>query len=92
MKYTADIASDGMIYVRTKFHEDWSRNSGNIKVITTTIGEAAVLVLLMGRIYDICRLYDLRWHDTHKPSFIAIDSGIQVILRVLPKRIERLQC
>jgi hypothetical protein len=37
----------------TKFHEDWLGNSGNIKVITPTTWEAAVLALLTGTIYDI---------------------------------------
>jgi hypothetical protein len=36
--------------IRTKFQEDWLGHSGNTKAITSTI-----LVLLVGRIYDICR-------------------------------------
>jgi hypothetical protein len=40
--------------IHTKFHEHWFRHAGNIKVITLTISEAAVLVLLMGMIYDVC--------------------------------------
>jgi hypothetical protein len=47
----------------TKFHEDSLRHSGNIKVITYIVWEVAVLALLMGRTYDICRLDDLGWHD-----------------------------
>jgi hypothetical protein len=74
----------------TKFHEDWFRNSGNIKVITSAICETAVLVLLMGRIYDISRYDDLKWHDIVYPSFMPIGSGIHVILRVLPQKSERL--
>jgi hypothetical protein len=56
MKYAGVMVSlsDGMIYVQTKFHEDWFMHSGNIKVITFAICEAAVLALLMGRIYDVC--------------------------------------
>lgn len=34
--------------ILTKFHEDWFGHSGNIKVITSTISEAARLVLLKG--------------------------------------------
>jgi hypothetical protein len=41
--------------IHTKFHEDWFRHSDNINVIASKIGEAAVLVLLMGRIYDVRR-------------------------------------
>jgi hypothetical protein len=33
--------------MHTKFHEDWFKNS-NIKVITSTIWEASVLVLMIG--------------------------------------------
>jgi hypothetical protein len=49
--------------VRTEFHEDWLGHSGNIKVITSTIWEAAVLVLLTGAIYEVRCLDGLRWHD-----------------------------
>jgi hypothetical protein len=28
---------------------------------------------------------ELRWHDMYVPSFIKIVSGIQVILRLLPR-------
>jgi hypothetical protein len=41
--------------ISTKFHNDILRHSGNIKVITTTISEAVMLVLLMGRIYEARR-------------------------------------
>jgi hypothetical protein len=37
----------------TMFHEDWFGDSGNIKVITSTIWEAAILILLTESIYDI---------------------------------------
>jgi hypothetical protein len=78
--------------IRTKFHQNWFRHSGNIKVIISTIWEAAVLVLLMGRICDVCRWDNLRWHDTHIPRFMKIGSGIKVILRVFPQQFERLWC
>jgi hypothetical protein len=52
------MPSDGMMY-----HEDWFDLSDNIKVITWTAREAAVLVLLMGRIYNVGYSDDHRWHD-----------------------------
>jgi hypothetical protein len=50
---------------RTKLCEDWFGHSSNIKVTTSTIWEAVVLVLLMGGTYDVCRSDDLRRHDIH---------------------------
>jgi hypothetical protein len=47
MRYTVEMASDGRYTRRCKFNEDWFGHSGNIK--------AAVLVLLMEGIYDVCR-------------------------------------
>jgi hypothetical protein len=76
----------------TKFHEDWFGYSGNIKVITLTVSEAAVLVLLRGMIYDVYHWDDLRWHNMHMPYFMTISSGIKVILRVIPQKFERLYC
>jgi hypothetical protein len=74
----------------TKFHEDWFGPSSNIKVITSTIREATVLVLLIGRNYYSCLWVDLRRLDMYIPSFMTTDSGIRVILRVLPQQLERL--
>jgi hypothetical protein len=34
MMYSVEMVSDG---IHTKFHKDWLRHSGNIKVITSTI-------------------------------------------------------
>jgi hypothetical protein len=42
-----------------------SAHSSNTKVITSTIWEAAVLVLLMGEIYDVNRSVGFRKHDRH---------------------------
>jgi hypothetical protein len=42
----------------------------------------------MGVIYEVYRWDFLEWHDR---SFIKIGSGVQVILRLLSKKIERLQ-
>jgi hypothetical protein len=41
--------------MHTKFHEDWFGHSAIIKVVPSTVRDAAVLVLLMGRIYDVHR-------------------------------------
>jgi hypothetical protein len=38
-----------------KFHDDRLRHASNIMGITSTIREGAVLVLLMGGMYEICR-------------------------------------
>jgi hypothetical protein len=46
-----DMGSD--VYI--KFYDDRFRNSHNIKVITATIWEAAVLLLLMRGIYEVHR-------------------------------------
>jgi hypothetical protein len=39
--------------ILTEFHEEYFRHSGNIKVITITIREVVLLVLLMGRISQV---------------------------------------
>jgi hypothetical protein len=41
--------------VCAKFHNYQFRNSRHIKVIASTILEAAMLVLLIGEIYEVCR-------------------------------------
>jgi hypothetical protein len=55
MKYTIEIATDGMIYTPS-FMKIFFGHSGNIKAATSTIGEAVVLVILLviGIICDIC--------------------------------------
>jgi hypothetical protein len=40
--------------IHTNFHDDPFKHSSNI-VIISTISEVAVLVLLMGGIYKVCR-------------------------------------
>jgi hypothetical protein len=47
MRYIVHTISDSMIYIYTKFHEDWFRNADNIKVITSPTKVVVVLVLLM---------------------------------------------
>jgi hypothetical protein len=55
---------------------------GKIKVITSTIWGATVLIIIMGRIYDACHWDDLRWHDICIPSYMKFDTGVQAILRL----------
>jgi hypothetical protein len=43
-----------VLLMYTKFHDHQISHSSNIKVINSTISEAAVLVLLMGGIYEVC--------------------------------------
>jgi hypothetical protein len=46
--------------------DNWLRHSNNIKVITLTILDASVLVLLIGGIYEeLLHWHGLRWHETH---------------------------
>jgi hypothetical protein len=68
--------------IHTKFHEDWFGHSGNIKVIASTIWEAAVLVLLMGAIYEVRYLDGLRWHDVRTEfheDWLGHSGNIKVI-------------
>jgi hypothetical protein len=51
MKYAVEMASGGTIYVHTKFQDDRFVHSSNIKGVTSTICEATLLILLMGRTY-----------------------------------------
>jgi hypothetical protein len=48
--------SDGLRWhdVYMTFHDDWFRHSSSIKGITSTIGEAVVLLLLIRGIYEVC--------------------------------------
>jgi hypothetical protein len=55
------MAWGGIIYI----YDYRFRNSRNNKVSTSTIWEAAELVLLTGGIYDARRLDGFVWHDTH---------------------------
>jgi hypothetical protein len=41
--------------IRTKIHYDQFRHSTNITIITATIREGGVLVLLMGGTYEVLR-------------------------------------
>jgi hypothetical protein len=53
-----------MAWYTYQIDENWFGQSDNIKVITATICDATVLVLLMGMIYEVHR-WDGTWpHDT----------------------------
>jgi hypothetical protein len=67
-------------YIHTKFHDHPFRNSSNIKVITSTIWEAVMLVLFRGGIYEVClkmASYCMIW----RLSFMRIGTGVQATLR-----------
>jgi hypothetical protein len=49
--------------IRTKFHHDRFRHLSNIRVITATIWEAVMLVLLIGEIYELRRWDCFMWHN-----------------------------
>jgi hypothetical protein len=58
MRYTVEMAS-----FSTKFKENRYRRSSNIKVLLPSdIWEAVMLVLLIGRIYELHRCDGLRCH------------------------------
>jgi hypothetical protein len=80
MKYAVDMEYGGII----KFHDDPFSHSSTIKIIASKIWEAAMLVLLMGGIYEVCRC-DNNWlHDIH-PKFhenlYRRSSNIKVLLK-----------
>jgi hypothetical protein len=57
MKYTTETAGKIYIYIYIYIYDfchKWFRNSSNVKLAASTILEAAVLVLLMGGIYQVC--------------------------------------
>lgn len=49
-----------------------------------------MLVLLMGRVSDICHQDYTKWHNTNITSFRMISSGIQVTLKALLQQLESL--
>lgn len=49
----------------TKFHDDRLRHLSNITVITATIWEAVMFVLLIERNYNVRRWDGFMWHDIH---------------------------
>jgi hypothetical protein len=71
--------------IHTRIHDNWFRHSSNIKVVTLTISEAALLVLLMGGIYEVA-IEVASCGMIYIPSFMTIGSGIQVVLRLLPQQ------
>jgi hypothetical protein len=73
-------------HIHTKFPDDQFSNWSNMNSITSTTWEAVVLVLLRGISYVRCWNV-LRWRDII-PSLMTTDSGIRVILTVLPQQTE----
>jgi hypothetical protein len=65
--------------IYSKFHENRFGHLSNITVTTATICEDVMLVLLMGRIYDLAVEMDSRV-NIYIPTFIKICSGIQKLL------------
>jgi hypothetical protein len=65
------------------FQVSWDRFrlSSNNKVITSTILETVVLVLLTTGIYDVRHWDGLRWRDIYVPISWKIDPSVQSILR-----------
>jgi hypothetical protein len=58
------------------------RRSDNIKVISSTIWESSMLVLLTGNVYDVWHWDNLKWHDMyilHKDRF-RNSSNIKVVI------------
>jgi hypothetical protein len=49
--------------MHTEIDDDRFRHSSNIKVITSEIWDTAVLVLLMGGIYEVHRWDGFMWYD-----------------------------
>jgi hypothetical protein len=51
--------------LHSKFSDNRFRHTSNTNVITSTIWEASVLVLMSARIYEIRRWGGPRWHNMH---------------------------
>jgi hypothetical protein len=68
----------------TKCHVDWLWHSGNIKVITSVVGECSVLVLLMMGWPEVASC--VMMYTSH---FMAVGFGIQVILWPLLQQFEK---
>jgi hypothetical protein len=64
LKYATEMVSDGMTYIPCPMTIRF-RYSSNIVGITSSIWEAIVLLLLTGRIYELCSWDGLRCHDMH---------------------------
>jgi hypothetical protein len=58
----------------TKFHEVWFKHSSSIKVNILTISEAAMLGLLMERIYEVHRWDGHMYCDIHTKSHEGIQK------------------
>jgi hypothetical protein len=62
------------------FYDSQFRHSSNIKVISSAVLEAVVLVLLMRGIYEMCDWDDYRWHNKltkfHTDHFRCSEVGV----------------
>jgi hypothetical protein len=82
--YCSIDTSDGSVHIKwhdihTKFYKNWFGHSGNIKVVASTIWEAAVLVLLMWKIYDVCDWDVMTYaYQVHNPWF-RLSSNVKNI-------------
>jgi hypothetical protein len=75
----------------TKFHDCHIRHSSNIKVITSKVWGAAVMLLVMGGICEV-HCWDGLRIMMYIQHFMMIDLGLQVILLLLPQQFERRHC
>jgi hypothetical protein len=75
--------SDGLRWhdVYTRFHRHSSRYSRNNTVITSTISEAALLVLLMGGFMKYAAEMASAWHDIHT-KFHKYRFRLSMLLKV----------
>jgi hypothetical protein len=67
------------------FHTNWYRHSNNNMVITSTIWEASLLVLLIEGTYKVCCWNSLGWHDMHTKFHddqLKHSSNIKVITAI----------
>jgi hypothetical protein len=75
--------------LHTQSRDNWITQSSSINVITAIILKAAMLVLLMGGIYEVCRLDDLVWHDIYTDFHVVWYSRSSNI-KALPQQFLRL--
>jgi hypothetical protein len=67
-------------HIYSKFYGNLFRYSSDIKIITLAISKAAIFVLLMGRICELCR-WDAFRGMIYVPSVMESGTGVQAILK-----------
>jgi hypothetical protein len=75
----------------SKFHDDQFRHLSNVTVITATIWEAVMLVLLIKGTYGVCHWDGFIWHDIHTEvheDWYMYSSS----MKGFPQKIEKLWC